>query len=177
MAQNATATDVEDVEVTDDEAAQLSKTIKNHVWTSMGIGLIPVPLVDFVGLIGVQISMLRKLAKAYDVPFSQDRVKNVVTSLIGGFLPTTMSIPLASLMKGIPFVGQTAGALAMPAVAGATTYAIAKVFTQHFASGGTFLNFNPDAVKEYYFDMFKEGEKVVDELKTKKPGNEKKKDK
>jgi len=38
----------------------------------------------------------------------------------------------------------------MPIVAGAATYAIGKVFVRHFASGGTFLTFNPEKVKDYY---------------------------
>ena len=70
-----------------------------------------------------------------------------------------------SLMKGVPLIGLTVGALAMPVLAGATTYAVGKVFVQHFASGGTFLNFNPDEVREYYYEMFKEGQEVAAKLK------------
>jgi hypothetical protein len=42
------------------------------------------------------------------------------------------------------------GVLAMPALAGASTYAVGKVFELHFASGGTFLNFNPKSVQQHY---------------------------
>ncbi|MCP4352176.1 MAG: DUF697 domain-containing protein [Desulfobacterales bacterium] len=141
------------------------KTVRNHVIGSMGVGLIPVPVVDLVALTGVQLNMLRKLAKSYNVPFSKDKVKNILASLIGGTVPVTFSSTLASLVKSIPIVGQTTGALSMPILAGATTYAVGKVFTQHFASGGTFLNFNPEEVKEYYAQMFKEGEKIASDLK------------
>ena len=34
--------------------------IKHHVWGSLGIGLIPIPVVDFVALSGLQLNMLRK---------------------------------------------------------------------------------------------------------------------
>ena len=141
------------------------KTVRNHVIGSMGVGLIPVPVVDLVALTGVQLNMLRKLAKSYNIPFSKDKVKNILASLIGGTIPVSFSSTLASLVKSIPIVGQTTGALSMPILAGATTYAVGKVFTQHFASGGTFLNFNPEEVKEYYAQMFKEGEKVASDLK------------
>ena len=110
-------------------------------------------------------NMLRKLAKAYDIPFSKDIVKNVIASLLGGGISVTFSGALASLMKTVPVIGQTTGALAMPILAGATTYATGKVFIQHFASGGTFLNFDPDKVREYYYEMFKEGQEVVSEMK------------
>lgn len=124
-------------------------TIRNHVIGSMGVGLIPIPVVDLVALTGIQLNMLRKLAKAYDVPFSQDKVKNILASLIGGGIPVTFSGAFTSLMKAVPIIGQTTGVLAMPILAGATTYAVGKVFTQHFASGGTFLNFDPETVKDH----------------------------
>ncbi len=68
---------------------------------------------------------------------------------------------LASVVKFIPVIGETAGVVAMPILAGATTYAVGKVFVQHFASGGTLLTFDPDKVKEYYAQMFEEGKKVA----------------
>ncbi|NJL59719.1 MAG: hypothetical protein HC887_08825 [Desulfobacteraceae bacterium] len=56
----------------------------------------------------------------------------------------------------------------MPASAGAMTYAVGRVFLQHFESGGTFLNFNPEEVKEHYARLFEEGKKVVAEVKNEK---------
>lgn len=151
------------------EKSNPNTTVKNHVIASMGVGLIPLPLVDLVALTGIQVNMLRKLAKSYDVPFFQDKVKNILASLIGGGLPVTLSGVFASLLKSVPIVGQTTGALAMTILAGATTYAVGKVFIQHFESGGTFLNFNPDSVKEYYETMFKEGQSVAENMKKEKP--------
>lgn len=142
------------------------KILRNHVLGSMGVGLIPIPLVDLVALTGVQLNMLRKLAKAYNIPFAQDKVKNLLASLIGGGIPVTFSNAVASLIKSVPVIGQTTGAVAMPILAGATTYAVGRVFVQHFASGGTFLNFDPEAVRDYYAAMFKEGEKVASGLKS-----------
>ena len=149
-------------------------TIRNHVIGSMGVGLIPIPVVDLVALTGIQLNMLRKLAKAYDIPFSKDKVKTILAALIGGGIPVTFAGAFASLMKAVPIIGQTTGALAMPILAGATTYAVGKVFTQHFASGGTFLNFNPDDVKDYYYEMFKEGQKMATKIKKSEEKAEKK---
>jgi uncharacterized protein (DUF697 family) len=148
---------------------EVSKIVRNHVVGSMGVGLIPIPLVDIVALTGVQLNMLRKLAKAYGIPFSKDKGKNVLASLLGAGMSVPIGTTLSSLVKAVPVVGQATGALTMPVTAGAVTYAIAKVFTQHFASGGTFLNFDPEAVKEYYMEMLKEGEKVAGDLKQETP--------
>jgi hypothetical protein len=61
----------------------------------------------------------------------------------------------------------------MPVVAGASTYAIGKVFYRHFASGGTFLSFDVDRARDYYQEQFKKGESIVSEMmKKKKEGKE-----
>jgi len=144
----------------------LDKMIRHHVYFAMGVGLIPVPLADFAGLTAIQLNLLRKLAKIYGVPFFKDSVKNILSSLAGGALPLAMAAPLASsVTKFIPIMGQTAGVVAMPILGGATTYALGKVFIQHFASGGTFLTFEPEKVKSFYSDMLKEGEKVASDIK------------
>jgi|SaaInl7_200m_RNA_FD_contig_31_1790125_length_652_multi_7_in_0_out_0_1 uncharacterized protein (DUF697 family) len=150
---------------TKDSGGRAEIIIRNHIIGSLGVGLIPLPLVDMVALTGVQLNMLRRLAKVYEVPFSRDLAKSIIASLIGGGIPVTFTRTLMSLMKGVPLIGLTVGALAMPILSGATTYAVGKVFVQHFASGGTFLNFNPEEVREYFNKMFKEGQEVVAKLK------------
>jgi uncharacterized protein (DUF697 family) len=141
------------------------RLIRNHVLGSMGVGLIPFPILDIVAMAGVQLNMLRRLAERYNIPFSKDMGKHLIASLLGGGLPMSVGGTLASFIKSIPLIGQVGGALTMPAVTGATTYAVGKVFIQHFESGGTFLDFDPETVRAYYAEMFKEGEKVVAGLK------------
>ncbi len=149
-----------------DSKDDLDKIIRHHVYYAMGVSLIPVPLVDFAGLTGIQLNLVRKLAKAYNVPFFKDSVKNILSSLVGGALPLAMATPLASsVAKFIPMMGQTAGVVTMPILGGATTYALGKVFVQHFASGGTFLTFDPEKVKSFYNEMLKEGQTVADDIK------------
>ena len=157
MTEEKLANDTADGVVKKDDGDRI---IKKHVIISMGIGLIPVPMVDFVGITGAQLNMLRRLAKIYEIPFSEDKVKNILGSLIGGVGSVPVSIVFASLVKSVPVIGQTVGALSMPITAGAMTYAVGRVFLQHFASGGTFLTFDPEEVRAYYAEMFKEGEKT-----------------
>jgi len=56
---------------------------------------------------------------------------------------------VGSLMKGLPGVGTVVGALTMPVFSAGATYVIGKVFIQHFASGGTLLDFNPPDYREF----------------------------
>lgn len=149
--------------------AESDKIIRQHVWGAVGVGLVPIPLVDFVALTGVQLNLLRLLAKKYEVPFLHDTVKNILSALIGSAAPAAIAPSLAaSFSKFLPIIGTTAGMLTMPIIGGASTYAVGKVFVQHFASGGTFLTFDPEKVKTYYAEMFKEGQKVAAEIKEEK---------
>ncbi|MBF0226399.1 MAG: DUF697 domain-containing protein [Desulfobacterales bacterium] len=148
-----------------DENLDINNVLTKHVIGAMAVGLIPMPVIDLVALTGVQLNLVRKISQIYKIPFSQDKVKNILASLIGSGLSVTLSKAFASFLKVIPIIGQTTGVLAMPLLAGASTYAVGKVFIHHFESGGTFLNFNPETVKEYYEAMFKEGKKVVSNLK------------
>ncbi len=142
-----------------------SKVIRNHVLVSMGVGFIPVPILDLVGITGAQLNMLRKLAKIYEVPFTENKVKSILTSLVGAGGSIPVAGVLTSLVKFVPVLGQTIGAIALPISAGSITYAVGKVFLQHFASGGTFLTFDPDKVKDYYEEMLKEGKTVASSMK------------
>lgn len=156
-----------EIEVADDEnqKEQSDKTIRNHIIASMAVGLVPVPMVDLVGITGVQIDMLRKLAQTYEVSFMEHKVKSILSSLVGGGATVPLANTLFSMVKVVPVVGTAIGAITLPVTAGATTYAVGKVFQQHFASGGTFLTFDSEKVKDYYSKMFKKGKDVAADIK------------
>jgi uncharacterized protein (DUF697 family) len=122
------------------------------VWSGAA-GLIPVPLIDIAAVAGVQLQMLRKLSEIYEVPFSDNRGKSIIASIAGAIIPastaTTTAMTFGSLIKGIPVIGTTVGALTMPVYAACATFVIGKVFMKHFSSGGTLLDFNPPDYREF----------------------------
>jgi len=128
--------------------------VKRHVMYAAVVGLVPIPVVNAAGVVGVELKLLRDLARHYDVPFQRDRVKSIASALVAGALSTEMGVGTAGVVKGAPLVGGALGLVALPAIAGAITYAIGKVFIQHFESGGTFLDFEPNTVKEYFKSQF-----------------------
>ena len=107
----------------------------------------PHPCINAAAVAGVAIKLVHSLGKLYEVPFREDQVKSVVTSLVGGALSTELGVGAAGLLKGWPFVGGLLSVAAVPAFGGAAVYAIGKVFIQHFESGGTFLDFDPAKVE------------------------------
>ena len=134
-----------------DEAA--SNLVDRFSLWSGAAGLIPVPLVDIAAVGGVQIQMLRRLSEIYGVPFSENRGKSIIASLAGSVLPastaTSSAMTVGSLIKGVPGIGWAVGALTMPVFSAAATWVIGRVFIQHFASGGTLLDFNPPDYREF----------------------------
>lgn len=134
----------------DDALINSEKTIKKYMYLSMGAGLIPIPLVDMAAVLSLQLRMVAVIAREYQKDFSHDAGKAFIAALVGGSVPATGGPALASLLKRVPVIGQTVGVLAMPALAGASTYAVGKVFQSHFASGQTFLSFNPVEMTKHY---------------------------
>ena len=116
-------------------------------------GLMPLPLVDIVAVGGVQLEMLRRLSDIYGVPFIENRGKSIIASLAGSVLPastaTTTAMGVTSALKSIPGIGTAISAFTMPVFSAGATYVIGKVFIQHFASGGTLLDFNPPDYREF----------------------------
>ncbi|WP_295885983.1 YcjF family protein [uncultured Thiohalocapsa sp.] len=148
--------------------AAAERLVHQYTLGAMAVGLVPVPLVDLAALVAVQLKMLHGLAGLYDIDFKADLGRSAVASLVGGVLPGAMAPTLAaSLSKLIPVSGQLLGGGTLVILNGAATYAIGKVFIQHFAAGGTFLTFDPEAVRDYFEQQFEAGKQVAAELKPK----------
>lgn len=140
---------------------QALHTIKNHVIAAMGIGILPVPGLDLVALTGVQLSLLRKVGRLYGHSLSDETGKKLLGALLGGYLPLVVTAPLASLLKFVPGVGMAAGVLAQSSLAGATTYAVGKLFQQHFETGGSFLDVKVSDMSSKLKQQVEEGKAFV----------------
>ena len=137
--------------------------VKKYMWWSMGAGLIPVPFVDIAAVSGVQLKMIKDISDIYGIKFSENKGKSIVSALLGSIVPNSLARGgVGSILKMIPVVGTVMGGISMSLFSGASTYAIGKAFIQHFESGGTFLNFDPVKVKDYFFSKFEEGKKVAE---------------
>jgi uncharacterized protein (DUF697 family) len=130
----------------DERASQLVDRLS--LWSGAA-GLVPLPLVDMAAVGGVQLYMLRRLSEIYEIPFSENLSKSILSSFAGAVVPATTAATAGSIMKGVPIVGTVIGVLTMPAVAAGATWIIGKVFIKHFASGGTLLDFDPPDYREF----------------------------
>jgi uncharacterized protein (DUF697 family) len=134
------------------------RIVDRWVRWSFGAGLVPVPFFDLAAVAAVQLKMLRSLSEVYKVPFAENDGKILLTSLLGGIVPTNLAWgPLRSLVKAIPFVGPVIGMATMPLFSASSTFAVGKVFIEHFETGGTFLDFDPAKMGDYFTQQYREG--------------------
>ena len=151
MAEQATVEQV-DAEIIEVSRADEARAIVSRMsaWGA-GAGLIPMPLIDFAAIVTVQTVMINKLSNLYGIPFREHTVKNIVSILVGSVLPKGLAAgALGSFIKGVPLVGQLAGILVMPGFAAAVTWAMGRIFIQHFETGGTLLDFDADKMREHF---------------------------
>ncbi|MBI2567035.1 MAG: DUF697 domain-containing protein [Candidatus Schekmanbacteria bacterium] len=137
------------------------EVVRRHVLFAMGLGLIPIPILDFVAISAIQLDMLRQLCRLYGHSFSESEGKYWVTSLTGSYLARLG----ATAIKAIPGIGSLVGGVSMSVLSGAATYAIGKVFLRHFDAGGSPFDINLGKYREYYEEQFEKGKRVAEELR------------
>ncbi len=143
----------EDLVATDIDAAERKgrarKLVERFSLYSGVAGLLPVPVVDIAAVAGVQLQMLRRISQLYDIPFSKNRGKAIVASFAGTMIPASTGLGVASMVKSVPVAGTAIGAITAPALSVGATYVIGMTFVEHFARGGTLLDFEPPDHREF----------------------------
>lgn len=148
---------------TTDRREEAQKIVLRRTLYAAGAGLIPIPIVDAAAILGVQVIMIRDIARVYEVDFKEERVKSLISALVG-------DVAAVGLFKIVPGLGSFFGGASVAAAGGAATYAVGRVFTQHFAEGGTLLDFDTAKSKEFFRKEFEKGKEVVTDLKNKATG-------
>ena len=150
MAEKSTSETGEAAADTPETREQMASKLVDRfaLWSGVA-GLVPVPVLDVAAVGGLQIQMVRRISQIYDVDFSENRGKALIASLAGSMIPASSGIGAASVLKAIPVIGTIAGGFVMPALSAGATYAIGKAFIQHFATGGTLLDFNPPDYRQF----------------------------
>lgn len=124
--------------------------IKRYSLIAAGVGLVPVPLLDAALVGSIQVKMVYDMAKAFNLPFVEARIKTLVASIIGSVAPAGASQYVGKLAKMVPVIGGPAYFVVSPALAYTCTYAVGRLFAEHFKSGGTLLNVDTDKFAAYF---------------------------
>lgn len=154
---------------TPEMTANAQKIATRYMWYCAGVGLVPIPIIDFVGITALQIKLVHDLAKNYKQDFNKEIARSIISTMVAGVTTGGLASGTSYLLRQIPLIGGILGFTTISLYSMGTTYAIGKVFTQHFESGGTLLTFNPEKLKAYFSSMYAEGRDVAnDMLKNKK---------
>lgn len=142
------------------KSEQAQEVIQHHVLWSMGAGAIPIPVIDSAAVIMVQLDMLKQLSRKYDVIYDESSGKHLISVIAGG----TLTRLGASYIKTIPGIGSLLGGVSMVILSGASTYAMGKLFVNHFEAGGNFFDFDLGWAKKQYEEEFEKGKTYASDL-------------
>ncbi len=148
----------------DSNFKQAMDTVETHTYYSAGIGILPFPMLDFVGITANQIWMIRKIGELYKQNYSKQWAKKTLAALLGGSAPIAASYGgLSSFAKSVPLIGPLLGLTVTPVLAGAATYAVGSVFVTYYENGGAFELFNPNdpSIQDQMKKMIAVGENLV----------------
>lgn len=148
----------------DTKTESAEKAIRNHMMWSMGAGLIPFPLADLFTVGAVQLDLIRKLCKIYEVDFKEEEGKAIITSLTTSMLA---KVGARTAIKLIPGIGSVIGGVTMSVLSGASTYAVGHAFRTHFEKGGTILDIDLNRIKKVYQEKFEKGKEEAKQYQEK----------
>jgi len=134
------------------------KIINQKTLYAAGLGFIPFPILDALSIMSIQIWMVRDIAKVYQIPFKRHRVKSFIGAVVG-------NLGTVGLLKIIPGLGTALAGSAIAVSAATATYALGRVFQQHFDQGGTLLDFDPVSSRHYFQKLYEKNKLVVQNLK------------
>ncbi len=142
-----------------------NKIVRRHmVFAGIG-GVLPVPLLEVAAISSLQLRMVSQLCDIYGLQFSRNAVKAAIGTLLATALPTNaVSVTTMTVVRAVPGIGQILGLATVPLLAGASTWALGRVFTWHFARGGTIDTFDSAHVRERFRAEFEEGKRMASEV-------------
>lgn len=136
--------------------------IKSHVLWSIGTGMIPLPIVDIVATISIQVDMLKELSEAHNIEFKKRKGRSIVQALVSSLGAGYIA---SSLIKSIPGLGTLVGISIRAIASGASTYALGTIINSHFSNGGTLDDFDIKKSRTLYKEKVKEGKQKAKEWK------------
>jgi len=146
--------------------SEIDKIIQHHTVMAMGAGLIPFAGVDMVAVGVLQHEMLKRMCNLYGKSYEDMQAQAYICSISGS---ATAKVG-ASFFKTIPIVGSALGGVSMSITAGASTYALGKMFVKYF-EGQEIINFDEwkilfDHYKKKFIASFKINTKLANGLKS-----------
>ncbi|MCH8566692.1 MAG: DUF697 domain-containing protein [Balneolales bacterium] len=132
--------------------------VKKYSYAASGVSFIPIPFTDIITVNTVQYLLVRRLSKHYDVAFSKERVKSIVSGLLSAVVGASILYgPVTRAFTELSGLGWIMRSTVSLSVSGMITYAVGMVFVEHFESGGDLLNFDIKNAKPVFEEIYVNG--------------------
>lgn len=138
------------------ETDTTSRIIRYYAAWAAACGAVPAPMLDMALVAAVQVRMLKRLAAHHNVSYDESSGKALLGAVLGSALPARLGFGgIGTLVKAMPGIGTIAGMAVMPGFNFGATWALGRVFANHFAGGGTLQNANPVAMRSAFQEQVK----------------------
>jgi len=134
-----------------------NRIIMKHVMWTMASAVIPIHVVDVVGIVFIQNDMMKQLCKLYDFDYQQNVGKSIVASLITSSSAKGISLAFGKMKVVDKVVLATTSA--------AFTYALGRFFISNFEKGISLIDIDLKAGEELFNEYFEKGKDVVTNMK------------
>ena len=127
---------------------EIQKLIAKETAKATTIAALPIPILDMVGVVFIQVRLLEKLADAYGVNIDKKQ-KLIFSSVISTVLlrlTTEIISSVAAKTKIDQILGQS---MIEATVTGLITGALGEIYNLHFKNGGEVENVNFDSLLKY----------------------------
>lgn len=120
--------------------------INLHTGMAVAAAVVPIPLADATMIIGIQVSMIIRIATYYDKVWDIKTVRSFATNIVAA----STGIWVASLIKFIPVVGSIGGGILQMSIAGSITYLLGLAVDDIYRHGKPLNKKSFDDVKDKY---------------------------
>jgi uncharacterized protein (DUF697 family) len=158
MAQTLRTLDVAQHELQEIYARQALPYILGYASLAATAGAFPIPFVDLFVISGIQTRMVYHLARLYNQPMTNRRIRELASSMGVGMVARQVT---NSLIKMIPGIGTVAGSVAGGAMAGASTYALGKAFCYYYRKVHEGHLPDPADLRHYYHEQLVQAERAL----------------
>jgi uncharacterized protein (DUF697 family) len=145
-----------DVVVPAGDRAGAMKIVSRYVMISGAAGLINVPVLDVSALACVHVALIKALAEHYGHEFSEHAARNILIAVGAGLVPGSIgsiSSIISRKVLGVLLVNPVVSLAAMAGSSALVSYALGRVFVEHFEAGGTLHDFNVDNLHQALVKM------------------------
>jgi uncharacterized protein (DUF697 family) len=141
--------------------------VRRYTLIAAGIGIIPSPTVNSVGIAVMELAMIDELAKNYLYPFpTKLAATKAFISLVGSLGPVYLALKSKSAISAVPLVGHLISSTIYSITGAISVYAVGKIFQMHFESGGTLLSKENSLLRKIFKREAEQGAKEVAKIRS-----------